>query len=219
MLAASEAVGPSGSVRGVDIAPSLLSLASTRCANLSNVAIQNADAQTAVLPTGHDIAISRFGVMFFSDTPAAFRNIAAALKPSGRIAMAAWGPAPENPYFMTAAKAVRETLGEMPKIDRTEPGPFAFEDAARVRTFLTQAGLQNIEIDTVSCPLTPPGSLADFAELALSIGPAAGGMAHFEANQAHREQLRGALMDQFSDCQTPDGLRIPAQIHAITAKV
>jgi ubiquinone/menaquinone biosynthesis C-methylase UbiE len=49
---------------------------------LTNVEFLRADAQVHAFDTAtFDVAISRFGSMFFSDRPAAFANIASALRP------------------------------------------------------------------------------------------------------------------------------------------
>ena len=41
-------------------------------------------------PGSFDVVLSRFGVMFFSDPAAAFRGLAAATRPGGRLCLAVW---------------------------------------------------------------------------------------------------------------------------------
>ena len=56
-------------------------------AGLQNVSFQQADAQVhRFKPATFNVAISRTGTMFFGDPAAAYANIAAALRPGGRIA-------------------------------------------------------------------------------------------------------------------------------------
>ena len=72
------AVGPAGSVIGVDISDALVRLARARAdeAGAGNVVFVVADAQTDELPGGpFDVATSKFGVMFFADPVGAFTNI------------------------------------------------------------------------------------------------------------------------------------------------
>lgn len=57
--------------------------------DIINVRFVQAEAPTTDLPGGFDVALSRFGVMLFDDPVAAFTNIAAALRPGGRLAFAA----------------------------------------------------------------------------------------------------------------------------------
>ena len=85
------AVGPPGRVVGVDISQPMLEFARRRIAErgVANVSLVLADAQTyAFEPVSFDLAVSRFGVMFFADPVAAFANLYAALRPGGRLCFA-----------------------------------------------------------------------------------------------------------------------------------
>ena len=63
----------------------------------TGVALVLADAQThAFEPAGFDLAVSRFGMMFFADPVAAFANILAAMRRGGRLVFAAWAPVDAN---------------------------------------------------------------------------------------------------------------------------
>lgn len=69
-------IAADGSVLGVDISGDALALARRISADegLTNVAYEQADAQTHPFPPGEfDVCISRFGVMFFGDLVAASR--------------------------------------------------------------------------------------------------------------------------------------------------
>src|SRR3954462_14620780 len=77
------AVGPTGHVTGVDISEPMLGLLQRRVAErgIANLTPLLADAQThAFEPASVDLLTSRFGVMFFADHLAAFRNLAKALR-------------------------------------------------------------------------------------------------------------------------------------------
>lgn len=70
-----EAVGASGAVVGIDIAPGLLAIARKRTSNLANVCFIQGDAQSSSLQTGiFDAVFSRFGVMAFANPVEAFGN-------------------------------------------------------------------------------------------------------------------------------------------------
>ena len=212
-------VGSEGSVLGADISPTLLTLARTRLTASPQAKVREADAAEADLGGPFDVCVSRFGVMFFQDTPAAFRNIARSVRPGGRFALAAWASAGQNPYFMQAAAAARSVFSDLPKVDRSLPGPFAFEDPYRVRRDFTTAGLREIEIQTLSMDLTPHGTLSEFVDLCMQIGPAASAADKMDATDAQRAALETALAEQMQDYVTADGLRVPALIHIITARV
>ena len=82
----------SGSATGIDLSSRMLALARERSANegLRNINFLQADAQVHPFESNSfDIAISRYGVMFFGDPVAAFANIARSLRPNGRLAFIA----------------------------------------------------------------------------------------------------------------------------------
>ena len=65
-------------VLGVDIAPALIGAARERGTKLPNVEFELGDAAQWLPPTGFapQFLVSRHGVMFFEDPPAAFANLA-----------------------------------------------------------------------------------------------------------------------------------------------
>jgi SAM-dependent methyltransferase len=143
-----EAVGPEGSVLGVDISRLLLDLAARRAEEAGlTVRFEAADAQVSDFSGDRfDAAFSRFGVMFFADPPAAFANIRKALKPGGRIAFVCWRPPEENPLMTAPFKAAEHLLPPQPPSDPLAPGPFAFKDPERTRRILGEAGFADIVI-------------------------------------------------------------------------
>lgn len=215
---AAEAATETGFVLGADISPTLLALARERLGHLPHVHLLEGDVQVADLPGPFDVTISRFGVMFFADTTAAFANIARAMVPGGRFAMAAWAEARDNPYFMESAAAARTVLGDLPKPDRSAPGPFAFEDRDRVRRDLSAAGLVDLQVEKRDVELAPSGTLEEFATLLLQIGPAAGAITATEAGPDLQAAIARELHARFDRFQTPNGLRVPASINLITAR-
>lgn len=219
VLQAAQAVGPAGHVTGLDISPTMLDLARQRLDGQSNTALLRADAQTySFVPGTFDALISRFGVMFFEDTFAAFANMAKALRPGAPLTMAAWGPAPQNPFFMKPAAIATDILGPMEKTDRTLPGPFAFEDRDRIIPMLQAAGLADVSAEPVNLHLTPSGTPHEMAEVLCQIGPAERALRHFEPPEAQRDRVAAALADWLSSHETENGLEIPALIYVYQAK-
>jgi ubiquinone/menaquinone biosynthesis C-methylase UbiE len=93
-------VGASGSVTGVDISRLLIETSRQLADRLkvSNVRFEAADAETVPLPTqSFDLVFSGFGVMFFDDPEAAFRNLRNALRPGGRLKPTHRAAAAERP--------------------------------------------------------------------------------------------------------------------------
>ncbi len=216
---AAQAVGPQGHVTGVDISDTMLDLARSRLRDHPNTVGIKADAQEHAFDTASfDAMISRFGVMFFDDTRAAFANIANALKPGAPMTFAAWGAAPRNPYFMEAAAAARDVFGPMDKMDRTLPGPFAFEEPARIIPVLTSAGLQDVRCEDHEVHLLAPSDMLGMAELLCEIGPADRALRQFDASAEDRARLIEALKQRFARFETETGIEIPAAINLYKAR-
>ena len=79
-----------GSVLGVDVSAAAIERARelARAEGLRNVTFEQADAQVHHFPQERfDLAVSRFGTMFFDDPVTAFANIGRALRPAGRLVM------------------------------------------------------------------------------------------------------------------------------------
>ena len=219
LIAAAGAVGREGRVTGLDISPVLLGLARRRTEALPQVEVIEGDAAEVRVDRVHDLLISRFGVMFFDDTAAAFRNISRNLRPGAHLVMAAWAPAGQNPWWMDPAAAARARVGTPPKVDRTQPGPFAWEDAERVTRMLCEAGLEEVAVENTQVHLTPPGDARDAARDCTRIGSAASVLNHFDAGEEDRQAVEDALAEVFSQYETNDGMRIPARINLVTARV
>jgi SAM-dependent methyltransferase len=146
---------PAGGALGIDLSAEMIALGRRLAAAeaLPNARFEQADAQIYPFVQGSfDVAISRTGAMFFGDPPAAFANIARALRSGGRLVLLSWQPLPANEWAgeLTAALAVGRDLPAPPP---QAPGPFALADPGRVRQLLAGAGFAHIEIDPIQAPM------------------------------------------------------------------
>ena len=94
-LPAARAVGPSGSVLGIDIAAPMLELARSRAAEegLANIEFRPGDATRTGLPDGgFDAVVCVFGVFFAPDMAAFVREMWRLTGPRGVLAVTTWGP-------------------------------------------------------------------------------------------------------------------------------
>jgi SAM-dependent methyltransferase len=177
-LAVARWVGPTGKVIGVDVSNSMLERAEQHlvATNLNNVSFLEADAQLHRFePEQFDLIVSRFGVMFFDDPVAAFRNIAVGLKPAGRLAMVAWGAIDDNnPWFSIPRDIVVAKLNppKAPPADPHAPGPFAFADVDRVVGILREAGLADVHGERAELQLEYKHSADAAAAVTVSVGVA-----------------------------------------------
>jgi SAM-dependent methyltransferase len=99
-------------------------------------------------PAGFDVAISRFGTMFFSDPPAAFANIAAALRPGARLVLLVWQLYERNEWMCAIDAALGSASGPPPDLD-----PFSLGDADATAALLEGAGFDDLRFEDVHEPV------------------------------------------------------------------
>ncbi|MDQ1683735.1 MAG: hypothetical protein QOC82_472 [Frankiaceae bacterium] len=220
-LQAAEAVGPAGSVVGVDVAAHLVEAASRRAAQrgLTNVEVIEADAQDHPLPDGaFDVVISRFGVMFFADPVAAFANLLRATAAGGRLAFVCWQAAALNEWVLLAIGAILPHVEapEMPPPDA--PGPFAFADAERVRGLLEQAGWTDAEFEDVQTRLPIGGARTAEEAVAFTSEDTFGRLMLAKANADQRAAALAALLDAYRSHEDPEGVHANAAAWLVTAR-
>jgi len=115
-IPAAEAVGPRGSVLGVDLAANLLALArgKGKTQNLGNVEFRTGDMLELGLPAeSFDAVVCVFGIFFVPDMAAAVRELWRYVRPGGRLALTTWGPRlfePVNSVFWGAVAQHRPEL-------------------------------------------------------------------------------------------------------------
>jgi len=138
-----------GRAVGVDLSAAMLARARAAAAaqGLTNAEFVQADAQVHRFEAdSFDVAISRFGVMFFADPDAAFANIRRALKPGGRIAWIVWRALAENEMFSKVRQAL--AVGrDMPTPPPGAPSPFGLADREYTERALAAAGFDDIGLE------------------------------------------------------------------------
>ena len=170
-LAAAAATGAEGAVLGADLSEAMLNVARARGGREDNVELRQADIQTDPLGDAFDVAISRFGTMFFDDPAAAFTNVARHLAPGGRLCIATWQPLEANQWLIVPGAALLE-FGTLPDgTDGTGPGMFAQSDAAALRVVLADAGFTDIAIEARTLPLPLGATAAEAVDYLADSGP------------------------------------------------
>jgi ubiquinone/menaquinone biosynthesis C-methylase UbiE len=173
-LSLGKAVGPDGSVLGVDVSGPMLEVARSRAKaeGANNVTFEQADASNAPLFHDRDLLFSRFGVMFFAAPVPAFAHLRRALKDSGRLAFVCWQGPRENPWAIVPVMAVRVALQlEGAPADPYAPGPFAFGDPNRVRAILLEANFKDVEAESFETLMPLGRSPRAAAEESVRLGP------------------------------------------------
>jgi SAM-dependent methyltransferase len=167
-------VRPGGEVLGLDISEPMLARGRERASQDLPVRFVHADATVHDFPPGWaDLIVSRFGVMFFADPARSFVNLRKGLKRGGRLALACWREAKQNPFFILPLREARKHAPPLPEMDPEAPGPFAFADEARVRRILSEAGYADIVLtpQDLELDIAAGRGLDTAVAAALAIGP------------------------------------------------
>jgi SAM-dependent methyltransferase len=212
---------PSGSVaHGFDLSPALIEVARRRHGLRDrSVAFEVADMGTKAPPgQPYDRLVSRLGVMFFNDPPAAFANLRRWLVRGGRCAFAVWGPADDNSWMTATRSAVAEATSLAP-IAPSAPGPFRYGDVTPFLSLLARAGFGNLTatdwrqalpigngLSASEAARFALGSFSSFAELLSNAGGDA------------TEIARAALAARFTPYEQDGVVLMPARVHILTGE-
>ena len=176
---------------GVDLSAPMLARARTSAAEegVANVAFEQADAQVHAFPDGaFDVAVSRFGIMFFADPVAAFANLARALRPGGRVAFLSLREAGAGDLGAALA-ALRRHLPPQPQPQsqrRPASGPESLADPDHIRRTLTDTGFTGVGPEPVEAEQVWGRDARDAAEFLGAWGPVRFALGAVEADVAAR---------------------------------
>lgn len=199
------AVGPKGHVLGIDISETLVTAA--RAQNLDNARFEVADATThKFAPGAVDLVFSRFGVMFFADPVAAFRNLRRAMRPFGRLVFLCWRTPQENPWAAVPMRAAQPFLPPMERPGAEDPGQYSFGDRARVERILSQAGFGNLSIEPVDLMMTQGRDVDDVLQRIGDFGPLARAFKDVAPDQVAK--AKAAVGEALKPYETPDGVKL-----------
>ena len=144
-----------GSALGVDISASAIEQARERAQaqGVRNITFECADAQVHLFPLKRfDLAISRFGTMFFADPVAAFGNAGRALRPAGRLVMMVWQDRERNEWDVAIRQSLAGPRGSAAAAS-AGPDPFSLADPPAVTGMLEAAGFADVTFTDVREPM------------------------------------------------------------------
>lgn len=212
-------VGPSGAVTGVDLSPQLLAVARERAQQAKlNAEFVEADASAVTFASPFDVALSRFGVMFFDAPTQAFTHIRSTVRPGGRLAFVCWRPMADNPWATIPISAIEGMLKEpLPRPDPDAPGPYAFANPDKVERILRDSGWSDIALERWDGDISigGGGALEDIADFVLRIGPCARAIADQKLSTTEAQQR---LVDRLMPLYKNNALMIPGACWIVTAR-
>jgi ubiquinone/menaquinone biosynthesis C-methylase UbiE len=194
---ATEAVGPDGTVAGLDANPGMLEVA--RKVSPDAIEWHAAPAEDMPLPdAAFDLALCSMGLQFFPDKGEALRETLRVVTPGGRALWCTPGPTP--PLFGAIDEALINHIG--PGASMFVHAVFSLNDADEARTLMETAGFERVEVETTSVPLrvAPP---ADFFWQYVQSTPLAAAAA--ELDERARAALEAEVIERCAPFVDGDG--------------
>jgi ubiquinone/menaquinone biosynthesis C-methylase UbiE len=211
-ILAARRVGPTGSVLATDIAASMLKIAAeaARQAGLSNVTTQVMDARRLdVQPESFDAVISRLGLMFIPDLPAALASMRRALKPGGKLAAIVMSSAEKCRYFALPLEiAVRHARRPASALDRI--GLFSLGSPGMLEAALTNAGFSNVTVQAVPTRRWYP-SRAEALQDRKNSCPEVGELMA-DLNDTAREAAWSEIEQAIGQFEGPNGVEVSGEV-------
>jgi 2-polyprenyl-3-methyl-5-hydroxy-6-metoxy-1,4-benzoquinol methylase len=140
-IPAARAVGPGGSVLGVDLAEDMLSLARAKAerSGHTHVEFRTGDMLDLGLPeASFDAVICVFGIFFVPDMEGAARELWRLVRPGGTLAVTTWGPRLLEPMDARFWSAVRDVA---PDLFRSRHPWDRIAEPDALRSMLSSAGV------------------------------------------------------------------------------
>ena len=151
--------------------------------------------------------------MFFGDPAAAYANIARALRPGGRLALAVWQARSENEWF-TAFTSALAAGRDLPAPPPDAPHPFSMSDPDRVVRRLAAAGFDDVVVTGVRGPMTFGADARDAYDFVLGQL----GWLVADLDETRRAAALGALMQTMQEHDSGEGVRFGSAMWLIAAR-
>lgn len=152
---ASQQVGTTGIVAGLDVNPGMLAVA--RSATPPDMPIEWYEASAEIMPfpdASFDAVLCQMGLQFMPDKHAALREMRRVLVHSGRLILNVPGPTPR--LFTIMGEALERHIGA--EAAGFVNHVFSLHDTAEIQNLLSGADFRNVSVqaDTKSLPLPAP---------------------------------------------------------------
>ena len=211
----SRAIAASGAhVWGVDIAGKMITQARLNAEGIDHVVFSVADAAHQPLTADHDAIFARYGVMFFADPVAAFRNLRSGLVPGGRLVYLCWQSPSLNPWIATGIEALAPYM-DGPPPDPNAPGGFSMADPERTAGILRDAGFSSVAVEALVVQLDLGDGVDDILSFQETVGPLSNVIAQLD--EAAGAEARMAVRNAYEAQLQEEGLTLEAATWLVTA--
>lgn len=209
---ASQQVGGSGSVVGLDINPAMLAVARSATPPDLTVEWSEASAETMSFPTGSfDVVLCQMGLQFMPDKPAALREMRRVLADGGRLILNLPGPTPRLFAIMGEALAHRVDAQAARFVDQV----FSLHDTAEIHNFVSGAGFHDVTVESDTKQLSLPAPREFLWQYVYST-PLAGTVA--QADDERRGSLESDIVAKWEEFLKDGRLMLPVRVVVATAR-
>jgi ubiquinone/menaquinone biosynthesis C-methylase UbiE len=211
---ASQALGPSGSIVGVDLSAKMLEVAATYSpTDGARIDWREGDAtDLPCLDEEFDVVLCQQGLQFIPDKLRALAEMYRVLKPAGNIGLCVWRGIEHSPCHSAISAAIKRHASEA--IAKRFEAPFGFGDYDQLHSALSSAGFQHIDIQIVEVKrrLLPAAESIPGMIASTPVGPEVASLPK-RTRSTIVEEVANALAAYRED----DGFRIPQSTHIATA--
>lgn len=213
MLAA-ELVKPGGSVIISDGSDEMVQAAAAHGEEIGadNVEYRALQAEWIDLPTATvDGVLCRFGYMLLADPEAALRETRRVIRPGGRVALAVWADADDNPWMTIFRRALDDAGFPASPAPPSGAGPFALSVPEALVELLETAGFDEVEVEPLDMVFEPQSLDAWWNHLSQTSPSAADAIRAM--TPAEHYALRDAVDAGYAEYVRDDGsLRVPGRV-------
>lgn len=162
-IPAAVAVGPQGTVDGVDLSTGLLRIAAANLADrgIINTTLTEADVTEWRGHRTFDAVLCSYSMFFFSDMEAGVEHLASLLRPGGRMVLSTWVEGALEPF---AGRILEAAIKERPRLAGVVPAPnrnmAKVDSVAKMTDWLTARGLQDVTVRFAPQTLTVDDAMA-----------------------------------------------------------
>lgn len=217
-ILAGEVVGAEGTVIGIDLAESMLAVATRKAKTLGlqQVSFRTGDVTSLPFETGSiDAVISRFCLMFLPDIPKAAGEIARVLKPGGYVAAAVWSSPDKNPFIRIPMDVIK-SITPLPPPDPEAPGIFRLAKPGDLAGMLQRAGLTLLDDEEFTAEVAYESGEEFFRGLMDIAAPIQNLFAQLTpAQQVEAEQ---GIIKAVNDYRGPQGVALPIAVRIVSAR-
>jgi ubiquinone/menaquinone biosynthesis C-methylase UbiE len=207
-------VGPEGEVAGIDINPSMLSLARERAVGI-DPPIRWKESDAAQLPfadASFDVVLCQQGLQFFGDRPAALAEMLRVVRPEGRLGLSTCRAIEHQPGYAVLADAVTRHVGV--RAGTVIRSPYAVGEAEDLRALVGKAGFHDLHLRIAvwSVRFSSPETLLRAETASSPLGELVGQL-DGEVQDALIDDLAAGLRPHTDD----DGVVFPFETTVVTA--